>query len=123
MGCAKKPAASADPVVGATDRLQGTWRVASFVPESALEAPLQSLLNAQLGAMTLSFTGAQFSASGPGLNVSGTYKVWNAAADQFSGTIYDSTGVAYRVAGQFQGPALDFRSYDAPWKGQGRLVR
>lgn len=123
LSCAKKPAASSDTVAAATDRLQGNWRVEKFAPDSPLEPPLQSLLDAQLGAMTLAFTGSSFSASGPGLNIAGNYKVWSAGGDQFSGTIYDSGGVGYRVAGQFNGPALDFRSFDAPWQGQGRLVR
>jgi hypothetical protein len=31
--------------------------------------------------------------------------------------------VAYRVSGQFDGTLFRFRSYDAPWRGQGTLER
>lgn len=122
--CSPKPANSGtDPILAATQRLQGSWRIESFKPESPLEPPLQSLLDAQLGTLTISFSGNQFSAAGPGVNMNGTYKVWTAAIDQLSGTIYDATGVAYRVAGQFDGSAFQFRSFDNPWRGEGRLVR
>lgn len=123
-GGSSAPAASPDAIATATQRLQGTWRVESFTPESPLEAPLQGLLNAQLGALTISFDGDQFSATGPGVTMTGQFKVWSATLDQLTGTIYDATGVAYRVAGQFVGAnAFEFRSFDNPWKGQGRLVR
>jgi hypothetical protein len=73
--------------------------------------------------LSVTFQGAQFSATGPGVTITGHYKIWSAVMDQFSGTLYDSTGVGYRIAGQFDAEGLGFRSFDAPWKGQGRLVR
>lgn len=103
--------------------LQGSWRVESFTPDATLELPLHGLLQAQLGSLIVSFQGTQFSAAGPGLNTTGQFKVWSAANDQLSGTIYDASGVGYRIAGQFEGSGFSFRSLDAPWKGQGRLVR
>lgn len=123
VACGSPAATAPDPVTAATQKLQGSWRVESFTPESPLEAPLQGLLNAQLGSLTVAFQGAQFSATGPGVTMTGHYKVWTAALDQLSGTLYDSTGVGYRIAGQFDGTGFAFRSFDAPWKGQGRLVR
>jgi hypothetical protein len=123
VSCGQRSANSADEVQTATQRLQGAWKVASFAPESALEPPLQGLLNAQLGTLQVAFQGDQFSATGPGVNMTGSFKIWSAAFDQLSGTIYDATGVAYRVSGQFEGPAFLFRSYDSPWKGEGKLVR
>lgn len=122
-GCGPKQAETPDSIASATQRLQGSWKIQSFAPESALEPPLQSLLNAQLGAMTITFHGDAFSAEGPGMNFNGNFKIWSATFDALSGTIYDQTGVAYRVSGQFEGPAFSFRSYDSPWKGQGKLVR
>ena len=123
-GCGGNRAANGpDPVTTATERLQGVWRVESFTPDTPLDPPLQGLLNAQLGALTVTFQGAQFSANGPGVTMTGHFKVWSAAFDQLSGTLYDATGVGYRVSGQFEGSAFLFRSFDAPWKGQGKLVR
>jgi hypothetical protein len=122
-GCGPKSAASADSVASATQRLQGTWKVAAFTPESTLEPPLQGLLNAQLGTLAITFQGDSFSAAGPGINFTGNFKIWSATFYDLSGSVYDQTGVAYRVSGQFEGPDFLFRSYDSPWKGQGKLVR
>lgn len=107
----------------AGQRLQGTWRVQSFTPESPLEAPLQSLLNAELGQLTVTFTGSNYSAVGPGIDISGRFEIQNAGGDILSGTFYDQTGVAYRVSGQFDGPRFLFHSYDSPWLGSGVLQR
>lgn len=107
----------------AAQRLQGQWRVQSFVPESALEPPLQGLLNAQLGQLTVTFTGSDYTAIGPGINVSGRYQLQTAANDLVSASFIDSTGVAYRVSGRFDGPLFRFHSYDSPWRGDGVLER
>ena len=123
LGCGSKQGAAADPVISATERLQGRWKVRSFTPEAQLDAPLQGFLNAQLGALIVTFTGADYVASGPGIDVSGRFKIWSAGNDQLSGTVYDQTNVAYRISGQFQGPLFQFRSFDPPWRGQGELAR
>jgi hypothetical protein len=49
-GCApKQGGGGSDGIIVATQRLQGKWRVQTFVPEAQLEAPLQGLLAAELG--------------------------------------------------------------------------
>lgn len=121
--CGGRGTGARDPVVQGSDRLQGNWKVQSFAPESPLDPPLQSLLNGQLGALTIQFSGETFSARGPSLEMVGRFKVWSFANNQLSGTIYDQTGVAYRVAGQFEGASFHFRSFDTPWRGQGTLQR
>jgi hypothetical protein len=107
----------------ATQRLQGKWRVQTFVPEAQLEAPLQGLLAAELGQLTLTFTGSDYNAVGPGINVTGRFQLQTAEGELLSGSFIDSTGVAYRVSGQFDGQLFRFRSYDSPWRGQGTLER
>lgn len=95
----------------------------TFVPEAQLEAPLQGLLNAELGQLTVTFTGTDYTAVGPGINIAGRYQLQSAANDLLSASFIDSSGVAYRVSGQFDGALFRFRSYDAPWRGTGTLER
>ncbi len=110
-------------LVATEQRLQGDWRVTAFTPESALEAPLQGLLNAQLGGMTVSFTGPQYRATGPGLDIQSRVELKTSGNDLFDGVLYDSTGVGYRVSGQFEGATVRFRSYESAWRGTGTLQR
>lgn len=124
VSCASEPPAkSVDSITSATQRLQGAWRVVSFTPEAALDAPLQSLLQAELGAMSIAFEGDRYTATGPAIQRSGQFKIWSATFDMLTGTLYDPSGTAYRITGQFQGPDFVFRSLDTPWRGQGRLSR
>jgi hypothetical protein len=121
--CGPKQSSGNDGVLAATQRLQGKWRVTTFVPEAQLEAPLQGLLNAELGQLTVTFTGSDYTAVGPGINISGRYELQTAANDLVSASFIDSTGVAYRVSGRFDGPLFRFHSYDSPWRGDGTLER
>jgi hypothetical protein len=123
-GCGpKQGGGGSDGIIVATQRLQGKWRVQTFVPEAQLEAPLQGLLAAELGQLTLTFTGSDYNAVGPGINVTGRFQLQTAEGELLSGSFIDSTGVAYRVSGQFEGQLFRFRSYDSPWRGQGTLER
>jgi hypothetical protein len=121
--CGSKQGTGTDGIVVATQRLQGKWRVQTFVPEAQLEAPLQSLLSAELGQLTVTFTGSDYTAVGPGINITGRFELQSAQNDLLSASFFDSTGVAYRVSGQFDGARFRFRSYDAPWRGEGSLER
>jgi hypothetical protein len=121
--CGSKQSSGPDSVVVATQRLQGKWRVQTFNPEAQLEAPLQGLLSAELGQMTVTFTGSDYAAVGPGINITGRFQLQTAGNDLVSGSFFDSTGVAYRVSGQFDGSLFRFHSYDAPWRGEGTLER
>jgi hypothetical protein len=121
--CGSKQQAGPDNIVVAGQRLQGNWRLTAFTPEATLDAPLQGLLQAQLGRMTVSFSGSNYTAAGTGFNVSGRFQIQSAEGDFFSSTFYDQTGVAYRTSGQFDGKLFRFHSYDAPWRGQGILER
>jgi hypothetical protein len=121
--CGSKQGAGTDGVLVATQRLQGKWLVKTFVPESPLEAPLQGLLTAELGHLTVTFSGADYTAVGPAINVTGRLRIDSAEGNLMSGAFIDATGVAYRVSGQFDGALFRFRSYDAPWRGEGTLER
>jgi hypothetical protein len=121
--CGSSQSAGRDQLVVVSQRLNGTWRVQTFTPEQQLELPLQSLLNAELGQLVITFNNGGYSAKGPGIDLTGRFQLTSGGGDLLEGIFYDSTGVGYRISGQFEGPVLRFRSYDAPWRGTGTMVR
>lgn len=121
--CGSKQKSGPDSIVVAGQRLQGQWRVTAFTPESALDPPLQGLLQAELGQMTVTFTGSNYNAVGPGMNITGRFQIQSAEGDFLNGTFFDQTGVGYRTSGQFDGKLFRFHAYDTPWRGQGILER
>ena len=123
LACGGGQSAPADPAVAASQRLGGNWRLVSFQPSLAIEEPLKGLLDAQMKQLTISFSGGEFSASGPGVNTGGRYEITGAQGDSFNGRIYDRAGAGYGISGQFVGSELRFTSTDSPWSGFGVLVR
>ena len=112
-----------DPSAAASQRLQGNWHLVGFAPSLELEAPLKSLLDAQLQTLNIGFTGGQFTATGPGVDTSGRYEITNASGDSLSGRVYDRGGAGYGITGQFIGDQFRFTSTDSPWAGSGVLER
>jgi hypothetical protein len=124
LGCGGSKTVPADPTVAASQRLAGgNWRLLSFQPSLAIEEPLKGLLDAQMKQLTISFTGGEFSANGPGVNTGGRYEITGAEGDSFNGRIYDRAGAGYGVSAQFVGSELRFTSNDSPWAGVGVLAR
>ena len=123
LGCGGQQANAVDPAAAASQRLQGNWRLLSFQPSLAMEEPLKGLLDAQMQALTLSFSGGEYSATGPGVNTSGRYEIKSAQGDSLSGRVYDRAGAGYGVSGQFVGSQFRFTSEDSPWAGFGVLER
>jgi len=121
--CASKQKAPDAPAVETARNLSGDWKLKSFTPERPLEQPYQGLLDAQLRALTVSFRGDQYFASGPGVNLQGRYVVTSAIGTSFQLTLFDPEGVAYPVAGRFRGTELDFQSQNERWRGSGVLAR
>jgi hypothetical protein len=74
-------------------------------------------------ALTLSFSGGEYTAAGPGVNTSGRYQITSAQGDSLSGRVYDRAGAGYGVSGQFVGSQFRFTSEDSPWAGFGVLER
>jgi len=111
------------PSQAANQRLEGSWHLVSFRPNLALEPPLQSLLDAQLKTLAITFTAGQFTASGPGVDTSGRYQITDASGDSFTGRVFDRAGAGYGITGQFVGAQLQFTSTDVPWAGMGALER
>jgi hypothetical protein len=121
--CGSKQEAPPNPTAAATANLGGNWRLVSFSPAKPLDQPFQGLLDAQLKALTVSFRGDQYFASGPGVNFQGRFEVTSAIGDQFSATLFDPEGVPYPVSARFRGSELDFQSHNERWRGTGVLSR
>jgi hypothetical protein len=121
--CASQQAPPPTPAAETTKNLGGDWKLKSFTPEKPLEQPYQALLDAQLKALSVSFRGDQYFATGPGVNLQGRYVVTSAVGTTFQLTLFDPDGVAYPVAGRFRGAELDFQSQNERWRGTGVLAR
>ena len=119
-GCAAS-STPATSVAVATQRLGGAWRLQSFAPVVSLDLPLQAVLGAELGTLVVTFNQGQFTAVGPGVNLSGRYEVTQASGDQLSLIMYDPQQVGYHFTAQFAGNLLHFQSNDKPWVGFGAL--
>lgn len=122
-GCGAGQAEPRDATAIVSQKLSGSWLLQSFTPKTEPLAPLRGLLDAQLGAMILSFQGTQFTAKGPGLDVNGRFEILETGFDQFTGNLYTPAGGPYRVFGRFEGQALHFTSQTDPWLGNGTLTR
>jgi hypothetical protein len=116
-----KPAEN--PVLIADQRLSGSWRLQRFMPEVALDLPLQAVLSAETGNLTVTFSSGQYSATGPGVNLSGRYQVANAQGDTLELVLFDPDNVPRHFSAQFLGNALSFHANDKPWQGDGTLQR
>jgi hypothetical protein len=113
----------AESVTVANQRLGGAWRLLRFSPAVPLDLPLQAVLGAELGQLILTFNQGQYSAVGPGVNLSSRYEVTGASGDQVSLILYDAQNVGYHFSAQFAGKVLQFQSNDKPWMGFGELER
>jgi hypothetical protein len=112
-----------DPSAVAGQRLQGDWHLVGFAPSLELEAPLKSLLDAQLQTLNITFTNGQFTAAGPGVDTGGRYEIFSASGDSLTGRVYDRAGAGYGISGQFVAAQFRFTSTDSPWAGSGVLER
>jgi hypothetical protein len=122
-GCGGQKTEPTNPSVAANQRLQGQWRLLSFRPNLALEAPLQGLLDAQQNTLNITFDNGQFTAAGAGVQTGGRYEITSASGDTLTGRIYDSAGAGYGISGRFVASQFQFTSTDSPWAGTGVLER
>jgi hypothetical protein len=104
-------------------QLQGDWLLTSYRPNVPLEAPLQGLLQVQLGQLRVHIEGERIIATGPFVQVTRTYRVEEAFDQTATLVVAEPTGVSVRVWIERQGNVLTFRPLDAPWNGEGTLLR
>jgi hypothetical protein len=123
VACGGKASPPASSAAAASQRLQGNWHLVGFAPSLELEAPLKSLLDAQLQTLNISFTADQYTATGPGVESGGRYEITSASGDSLTGRVFDRTGAGYGISGVFVGSQFRFTSTDSPWAGNGVLER
>lgn len=124
LGCGSSQSAPPqDPVVVAGQQLQGTWRLLSFRPTTPLEPPLQSLLDAQMSTLTITFEGDLFTAMGAGINTTGRILIQGVDGEFVRGTLYDRMGAGHALIGRFQGNQFHFSSLNPPWQGTGVIEK
>ena len=93
------------------------------MPELALDLPLQAVLSAETGTLTVTFGSGQYTAAGPGVNLTGRYQVVSAQGEQLELVLFDPDNLPHHFSAQFLGNELSFHSADKPWKGDGKLQR
>jgi hypothetical protein len=123
VACGSAAGTQTNSVATANQRLAGSWRLQSFGPEVPLDLPLQAVLSAEIGQLVVTFNQSQFTALGPGVNLTGRYEVTSADGDQLQVVLHDPQGVGYHFSAQFAGNLLHIHIDDKPWAGVGALER
>jgi hypothetical protein len=106
-------------------RLRGTWRLADYQPEVALEPMLQQLLAMQVQSMTIHFEGGHMRADSPTLHLDRPYQVTEATPPLFKVVSPDVGGGTLVSSCQISddGTRISFHGETEPWRGTGSLVR
>jgi hypothetical protein len=125
--CGGTTTAAQDPaqreLQNAQVRVEGTWRLVSFEPESPLGPPFDSLVRDQFGKLELQLAAGTLNATGAGFQATRRYELTQAAGDAVQAAVIDDVGVRYEFDLFFQNNDLRFVSKTSPWRGQGTLQR
>jgi len=129
-GCSSAPTGPTSAEVTAAsikatdERLRGSWRLVSFVPETSLGPALQAMLEYQYQVLVIRFEGGRIKAESPGIHFDRRYEVREVKGDRFTLISYEDGGIPYASVCEF-GPneTLIIYSQDAPWKGVGTIRR
>jgi hypothetical protein len=77
----------------------------------------------QLGKMQVRVGGGNINATGPGIEFARTYQIQEVVDETATLLVAEPTGVTTRVWIEFRDNTLIFRPLDAPWEGEGSLIR
>jgi hypothetical protein len=88
-----------------------------------MEAPIQAMMAAELGQLRVSLDASQLTATGPGLQVTRGYRIVEVVDQSATLVVTEPTGVSMRVWIDIHNDTLTFRPLDAPWNGEGKLLR
>lgn len=103
-------------------RLEGVWRLVSYVPDSALSPAM--LLAMQNDKIVVRFDRGQVSSATSSLTFQRAYRISDVEGDSFKLTLVDPDGLAYESLARFEPSGeIAFRTVTAPWVGHGVLAR
>jgi hypothetical protein len=103
-------------------RIEGTWKLASYKPESELSPVM--LLAMGSGTILVRIDGGHLRGASAGLTFDRRYRVTEAARESFKIFIADEVGVEVESWCRFdEAGRLHFYAQTAPWRGRGVLER
>lgn len=102
--------------------LQGTWRLASYMPTQPLTGAL--LAGIQKDRVLARFESNHLRSASPDFTFDRRYRLGPVIGDTFQLFITDEHGVEYRADCRFDGPnRLLFDARTEPWRGSGAVDR
>ena len=103
-------------------RLDGPWRLTSYVPNETLSPAM--LLSLQTDSIVVTFDQGRVRTSSIGLQFDRGYRIMPVSDDSFRLYIRDDQGIEYESFCRFDDAGnLDFQTFTSPWTGRGRLQR
>lgn len=103
-------------------RIEGVWRLVSYVPDSPLSPAM--FLAMQNDKIVVRFEHGRVASATPSLTFERAYRISEVNGDSFTITLVDPDGIAYESVARFEPSGeIAFRTVTAPWVGQGLLAR
>lgn len=107
---------------GVEQRIDGVWRLTSYVPEQALSPAL--LLSLQGEKLMVRFDAGRLRSETEGMAMDRAYRIADASANRFKLFVKDDTGVEYESMCELDDKGrLLFNTVTSPWRGRGMLER
>ena len=123
-GPRKEPDNAAAAFQSLEQRLQGAWRVVSFIPETALLPALRELLAFQYDQLVVRIKKGRVRANSAGVKFDRAYRIEKPLEERFTLIISDEQGLENVCLAKFDATdQLVFQSLTDPWKGSGVLRR
>jgi hypothetical protein len=124
-GCAGAGLDYNDPAVRierVDQRIQGVWRLVSYVPDSPLSPAM--LIAMQNDKIVVRFDMGRVTSATTALTFDRAYRITEVEGESFKLTLVDPDGIAYESIARFEPSGeIAFRTITAPWVGQGVLAR
>jgi hypothetical protein len=115
----------ADPATATAElqqRLEGRWRLTSYVPDMTLSPAM--LLTLQADTIVVSFDQGRVRTDSIGLQFDRGYRLQPVSDDTFKIFIRDDQGIEYESVCRFDTAGnLQFQTITSPWTGRGVLQR
>jgi hypothetical protein len=109
----------------ADQRLQGSWKILDFRPETPLDPVMASMLAFYQPTMVVQVGGGRIRAltTAPGVHFDRRYEVRDALGDRFQLVVWDDAGIAQTSYCAFQPEGTLRCRTTTPWRGDALLAR